>query len=150
MVHCAHCRNAALAAYAPSRRAYWREGIDLWADQCSWEELCTVRATANVYARPRYSHLPRQGEGRDGWVSHTLLQSLHEFLNQRVNLLRIFGNGEMPDAGELQIFRARNGFMNFLLVLGRLAWIVEAAQEQQFRLERRNAVAHIERIDRLQ
>ena len=53
----------------------------------------------------------------------------------------------MPDTRQLDVLRARHGFVNFFFILRRIAVIVHAAQYQQLRFERCNSIAHIKRID---
>src|SRR5262245_20645893 len=60
---------------------------------------------------------------------------LEELPDQRVALPGDLGRREMPGVVELDVARARDGLVDLLLVLGRLAGVLEPAQQQQLRLE---------------
>src|SRR4051812_20093059 len=55
----------------------------------------------------------------------------------------------MSRAGERYVARAWHRVMDLFLVVRRMAGIVESAQQEQLRFQRRNAVLHVERPEHL-
>src|SRR5262249_32882706 len=73
-----------------------------------------------------------------------------ELLDQRVDLVGNLSGRKVPRPRELHVSRAGHGVVDLLLVFGRVRRVVHAAHQEQLRLQRGEAITHIEGVDGFQ